>query len=69
MKQVFIKSGKAIVDDVPAPLIDDDRILVEVAYSFISTGTELTGVQQSGKSLLKQALEQPEKVKKGYFPC
>jgi len=64
MKQVFIKSGSAIVDDVPAPMVDDDRVLVEVAYSFISAGTEMSGVQQSGKSLVKQALEQPEKVLK-----
>jgi len=64
VKQVFVQSGSAVVDDVPAPLLDDDSVLVEVAYSFISTGTELTGVEQSGKSLVKRALEQPEKVKK-----
>jgi predicted dehydrogenase len=64
VKQVLIQSGKATVADVPAPLIDDNGVLVEVAYSLISTGTELSGVEQSGKSLVKRALEQPEKVKK-----
>ena len=64
MRQVFIKSGSAIVDQVPAPLLDQNGVLVEVAYSLISTGTELSGVEQSGKSLVKRALEQPEKVQK-----
>jgi predicted dehydrogenase/threonine dehydrogenase-like Zn-dependent dehydrogenase len=64
MKQVFVKGGSAIVDQVPAPLLNENGVLVEVAYSLISTGTELSGVKQSGKSLIKRALEQPEKVKK-----
>lgn len=64
MKQVFIKSGSAVVDHVPAPLIDENGVLVEVAYSLISTGTEVAGVEQSGKSLVRRALEQPEKVRK-----
>ncbi len=64
MRQVFIKSGSVIVDQVPAPLLDKDSVLVEVAYSLISTGTELSGVEQSGKSLVKRAFEQPEKIQK-----
>ena len=64
MKQVFVKSGSAIVEEVPAPLLDENSVLIEVAYSLISTGTELSGVEQSGKSLIKRALEQPEKVQK-----
>jgi len=50
--------------DVPAPLVEPGHVLVEVAYSLISTGTELTAVQHSGQSLLKKALAQPEKIKK-----
>jgi predicted dehydrogenase/threonine dehydrogenase-like Zn-dependent dehydrogenase len=64
VKQVFVKSGNAIIDRVPAPLVDKNGVLVEVAYSLISTGTELSGVEQSGKSLIARALEQPEKVQK-----
>lgn len=64
MKQVFVNSGTIEVNDVPAPLLDEGSVLVEVAYSLISTGTELSGVEQSGKSLVRRALEQPEKVKK-----
>ena len=64
MKQVLLTRGGVIVDNVPAPLLDDDGILVEVAYSFISVGTEMSGVNQAQKSFVKQAVEQPEKVKK-----
>jgi predicted dehydrogenase/threonine dehydrogenase-like Zn-dependent dehydrogenase len=64
VKQVFVESGSVKVDDIPAPLLDANGVLVEVGYSLISTGTELSGVEQSGKSLVKRALEQPEKVQK-----
>lgn len=63
MKQVFIKNGRVVVDNVPAPLLDENDVLVEVAYSLISAGTELASVQQSEKSLIKRAWEQSEKVK------
>lgn len=64
MKQVLVKNGKAVVENVPAPLIDENEILVEVAFSLISTGTEISGVESSGKSLINRALEEPEKIKK-----
>lgn len=64
MKKVFINHGSVIVEEVPASVVDDNGVLVEVGYSLISTGTELSGVKQSGKTLLQRAVEQPEKVKK-----
>jgi len=50
--------------EVPAPLVDKGHILVEVAYSLISAGTEISGVKAAEKSLIRKALEQPEKVQK-----
>lgn len=64
MKQVLIHKGSISVQQVPAPMIDEGHVLVEVAYSLISTGTELSAVQSSGQSLLQKALAEPEKVKK-----
>lgn len=64
MKQVLIKKGTVTVEQVPAPLVEPGHVLVEVAYSLISTGTELSAVHSSSQSLLTKALEQPEKVKK-----
>jgi threonine dehydrogenase-like Zn-dependent dehydrogenase len=64
MKQIVVKGGRLLVEDVPAPLIDEQNILVEVAYSLISTGTEITGIKSSGQSLVRKAIQQPENVKK-----
>ena len=64
MKQVLVRRGNIQIDDVPAPLLADNHILVEVAYSLISTGTEVTAVKRSGESLAKKAIHQPENVKK-----
>lgn len=66
MKQVLVKQGQAITDDIPAPIVSDNGVLVKVMYSCISAGTEMTGINESGKSLIKKAMEQPEKVKKAF---
>ncbi|MEM3627523.1 MAG: bi-domain-containing oxidoreductase [Candidatus Bathyarchaeia archaeon] len=63
MKQVLIKRGQITVEDVPAPLVEPGHVLVEVAFSLISSGTELSAVEASGRSLIKRALEQPGKIK------
>lgn len=55
MKQVFLEKGKAVLHDVGLPLSNDDNILVSVNYSFISTGTELATVYESGRSLFGKA--------------
>jgi|LSQX01.3.fsa_nt_gb hypothetical protein len=44
MKQVLVRKGRVMVEDVPAPLVGMGNVLVEVAYSLISTGTEVEGV-------------------------
>ena len=44
MKQVFIKRGQVLVEEVPAPICDDNSLLIEVAYSLISSGTEAAGI-------------------------
>ena len=64
MKQVFIKRGTVIVEDVPAPLVDDDEILVQVYYSCISAGTEIANIKVSEKSLIRKALDKPQDIKK-----
>jgi len=64
MKQVFAQRGQITVENVPAPLIDKGRVLVEIVYSLISPGTELSVVNSSGKTLVDKVLEQPERLKK-----
>jgi predicted dehydrogenase/threonine dehydrogenase-like Zn-dependent dehydrogenase len=64
MKQVIIKRGKVFAEEVPAPKVSENTVLVQVRYSCISTGTEISDVVSSGESLLKKALRQPEKIQK-----
>lgn len=64
MKQVLIKAGSAVVDEVPAPQVGRKNILVRVHHSCISVGTEMSGVKMSGLPLYQRALKQPENVKR-----
>lgn len=64
MKQVLIKAGSAVVEDVPSPSVSNKNILVQVNHSCISVGTEMAGVRMSGLPLYKRALKQPENVKR-----
>ena len=65
MKQVLIKKGKAIVDELPAPMVDSGNILVKVAYSCISAGTEMAGIKSSGQNIIQRAIRKPQNIKKG----
>ncbi len=64
MKQVFNKKGEIIVSEVPAPIAGDDEVLVQVYYSCISSGTEISVLKSQKKSLFKKALEKPQNIKK-----
>ena len=64
MKQVLIKGGSAVVDDVPSPAVGRRNVLVRVTHSCISVGTEMAGMRMSGLPLYQRALKQPENVKR-----
>jgi predicted dehydrogenase len=62
MKQVLL--GKNIlVSDVPAPNPGEKQVLVEVAYSFISTGTEIAGVKSSTAGLISKIKDHPDRIR------
>lgn len=62
MKQVLIKKGQIIVEDVPSPKVDKGTVLVETVYSCISIGTEMMGVKEGSKPIVRRAIENPEYV-------
>ena len=64
MKQVLVRSGQVVVEEVPAPTAEPGTVLVAVINSAVSVGTELSGVRASGVPLWKRALAQPENVKR-----
>ncbi len=64
MKQVFFDGkGELHLKDVPAPALRSGQLLVQVAYSLISTGTESTALAGGG-SMIKQALRRPDLVRR-----
>ncbi len=60
MKQVVLRSGQALVVDVPAPAVAPGGVLVRVSHSVISSGTERVNLQSSGESVLSRARRRPE---------
>jgi predicted dehydrogenase/threonine dehydrogenase-like Zn-dependent dehydrogenase len=67
MRQVLLQDGQAVVEEVPAPALLPGSVLVRVAYSCISAGTEgatlASSEGRSGLGLLRRALRHPEKVR------
>lgn len=63
MKQVIIKKGNAVVEDVPPPSVRAGFLLIKTMYSCISIGTEMSSIVNTSKSLLKRALENPDQAK------
>jgi predicted dehydrogenase/threonine dehydrogenase-like Zn-dependent dehydrogenase len=51
MKQVLIRGGRAVVEEMPAPTCGEHEVLVRAAYSIISAGTETATVQESAAGL------------------
>jgi predicted dehydrogenase/threonine dehydrogenase-like Zn-dependent dehydrogenase len=64
MKQVLVRAGGVVVEEVPAPELGPRSLLVRVHYSCVSVGTELTGVQLSGMPLYRRALKQPHHARR-----
>lgn len=64
MLQAIIKKGKVFAENIPAPIVSDNTVLIKVVNSCISAGTEISCVNTSKKSIIKIAMEQPEQVKR-----
>jgi predicted dehydrogenase/threonine dehydrogenase-like Zn-dependent dehydrogenase len=67
MKQVILRNGRAVVEEVPAPALFPGSVLVRVAFACISPGTEGATLSSTevrmGLGLLKSALRHPDKVR------
>ena len=67
MKQVILRNGQAVVEEVPAPGPAPGCLQVHVAFSCISAGTETATLGATevrmGLGLVKSALRHPDKVR------
>jgi len=67
VRQAIIRRGSVQSELVPAPQVSVGGVLIKVVNSCISAGTESSAVAAStGKSIFKQAMEQPQKIKKAF---
>jgi predicted dehydrogenase/threonine dehydrogenase-like Zn-dependent dehydrogenase len=65
MKQVLFQGGKAIVEEVPAPCPRPGEVLVRVAWSCVSPGTELTSAANTTTGgVLERFRRDPAKVRR-----
>lgn len=63
MKQGIVKKGKVLAEKIPTPSASEGSVLIQVSYSCISAGTEMSSVNTSKQSLVQRALNSPEEVK------
>ena len=63
MKQVFRRvidrRGRVLVSDLPVPHAGPDQVLVQGAYSLISSGTEMGTVAKTPTELVRQTISDP----------
>ena len=65
MKQLFqhARTGEITVAEVPAPQLLPNCVLVRIAASVVSAGTERASAEFAGKSLLQKAKSRPDLVR------
>ena len=65
MKQLIqnIKSGKISIIDAPAPICEENGVLIKNIYSIISSGTESKSVNTAKSSLIGKAINRPDLTK------
>ncbi len=59
-----LRSGKTILEEVPAPIARKGHVLVRTHCSLVSAGTEKMLVEFSKANLISKARHQPEKVER-----
>lgn len=62
MRQVFIDKGLIALRAVCEPVLDDYGVLVQVHYSFISSGTESATLENSKHSIMSNAAHKVKKI-------
>jgi len=64
MKQVLLKEGRAILEEVPVPSAEPGRVLVRTAFSVLSAGTERAALHAGEASSLLDRATDPASVRK-----
>lgn len=62
MRQLLTQKGKIILEELPAPLIDSHEILVQISYSCISSGTELSSLNSASRNIIQKLIDKPKSI-------
>ena len=66
MKQVLLREGKAVVEEVPAPSVEPGRVLVRTAFSLVSAGTERAVLEATGREGLLGTATDPRRLRRAF---
>ena len=64
MKQVLLREGRAVVEEMPDPVASPGRVLVRTAFSLVSAGTERAVLEGTSKASLLSAAGNPGAIGK-----
>jgi predicted dehydrogenase/threonine dehydrogenase-like Zn-dependent dehydrogenase len=64
VKQILqsFKTGATTLDEVPAPIVNENSLLIQTSLSLVSLGTERMLVEFGKASLISKARQQPERI-------
>ena len=68
MRQIIqnLKTGKTILEKLPAPQVKAGQVLIQTSRSLVSLGTERMLVEFGHANLIQKARQQPDKVKQQF---
>lgn len=64
MRQVLLKEGRAVLEDVPAPQAGPGRLLVRTAFSVLSAGTERAALHAGGAASILDRMGDPSTLRR-----
>ncbi|HKB08524.1 MAG TPA: bi-domain-containing oxidoreductase [Candidatus Polarisedimenticolia bacterium] len=66
MKQVLLRDGKAVLEEVPAPSVEPGAVLVRTAYSVLSAGTERAALRSTDEASLLGRAKDPASLGRAF---
>ena len=66
MKQVLLRDGKAVVEEVPQPGVEPGRVLVRTAFTLVSAGTERAVLEATGQNGLFNSAADPRRLRRAF---
>jgi predicted dehydrogenase/threonine dehydrogenase-like Zn-dependent dehydrogenase len=66
MKQVLIRDGRVVVEEMPVPVAEPGRVLVRTAWSVLSAGTERAIVKSSADATGITAALDPSRLRRAF---